>query len=655
MKLGTKIVLGFVATSLVFMVVNAIILFSLQSVKNGAQMLKDEIMPANDLVADLQYEMAMAALYVANFNFSSDPASWEKFEKEYNPAVTEELQNLLTLMSTGYAATDPARLELARTVNNNYQAFVEITKPLPDYLKHINDARLTVRNSYNGFLELAHAFSKTQNDSLLAELQGGVTPMNDMLLRHARINETATLIENGSQFYLNVLRAIIDRDLAFLDESDKFLALLRESTPKMLVGIKRQENRDMVASLDAAIDTCSTAVAEMRAAMSANLSTTAKRAEIRTAALDAATLLGQESTDMTNEVSDSSVSAITRVFMTMLTGMTLALAVSLLLAFFITRSITGPVSRIIDELSVGASEVDNASTQLSSSSNTLASGATENAASLEETSAALEELSSMTKRNADNAVEANALMNQAIQAVNHADTSMTEVIKAMDEISISGNEIGKIIKTIDEIAFQTNLLALNAAVEAARAGEAGAGFAVVADEVRNLAIRSADAAKSTSDLIAQTISNITSGSDMVNQTAENFKTVQSHASKVAELLGEVSEASREQSQGIGQITSAMTEMDKVTQSNAASAEESASAAGELSSQAASLLDAVDSMSGLIYGAGTRSGTGSAKTVTAAQNKKNSKNSTASSGKLKALPSSKASSAAILPMDDDFNF
>ncbi len=321
--------------------------------------------------------------------------------------------------------------------------------------------------------------------------------------------------------------------------------------------------------------------------------------------------------------------------------------VAIILAWRIIATIVNNLSRIIDGLASGAREVDNASTQLSSSSNTLAEGATENAASLEETSAALEELSSMTKRNADNAVEANSLMTAAIQAVGHADDSMTHVIKAMDEISVSGNEIGKIIKTIDEIAFQTNLLALNAAVEAARAGEAGAGFAVVADEVRNLAIRSADAARSTSDLIAQTISNISSGSDLVNQTAENFKTVHTHASKVAELISEVTEASKEQSQGIGQITSAMTEMDKVTQSNAASAEESASAAGELSSQAESLLEAVDSMNALVYG-----GSGGASKPKAAAPPKKSKEN----GKVKSLPSSSAEARnEALPMDDDLDF
>jgi len=287
-----------------------------------------------------------------------------------------------------------------------------------------------------------------------------------------------------------------------------------------------------------------------------------------------------------------------RFIVSMAVGAVLALILLSVIGALVLIGIRKTLGAITDTLNEAARQVDQSSGQLTVASNTLAEGATENAASLEETSAALEELSSMTRRNADNAAEANSLMSQATVAVGQADSSMSNVIRAMTDISASGQEIGKIIKTIDEIAFQTNLLALNAAVEAARAGEAGSGFAVVADEVRNLAIRSAEAAKNTAGLIAGTISNIDSGYEMVQNTAEAFQTVRTHSGKVAELLAEVAEASKEQAQGIGQISTAMNQMDKVTQTTAASAEESASAAGQLSSQAGQLLSAVDDLRAL---------------------------------------------------------
>ncbi len=261
------------------------------------------------------------------------------------------------------------------------------------------------------------------------------------------------------------------------------------------------------------------------------------------------------------------------------------LAVTVVGVFFFAKKISGAIQNAVVQMSEAATQVSAASSQVSAASQSLAEGSSEQASSIEETSSSLEEMSSMTKQNADNAGQADILMKQSKQIVERANSTLGSLTHSMKEISDASAETSKIIRTIDEIAFQTNLLALNAAVEAARAGEAGAGFAVVAEEVRNLAMRAADAARNTAGLIEGTVEKVKDGSELVAKTNEAFSEVSVSSGKVAELVGEIAAASREQSQGIDQINRAVSEMEKVTQMNAANAEESAAASEELNAQA----------------------------------------------------------------------
>ncbi len=279
----------------------------------------------------------------------------------------------------------------------------------------------------------------------------------------------------------------------------------------------------------------------------------------------------------------------------------IGLCAILALAIMITRSISKPINRIILSLSEGADQVSSASGQVSSASQSLAEGATEQAAGLEETSSSLEEMTSMTKQSAANAQQANALASQAKSAADKGGIEMEKMSSAINEIQSSASETAKIIKGIDEIAFQTNLLALNAAVEAARAGEAGKGFAVVAEEVRNLAKRSAEAAKSTSELIEKSVKNAQSGVDIASSVGKSLEEITTGVARTSELVSEISAAAEEQSQGIGQINSAISQMDQVTQSNAANAEESASASEELSAQAEEMTSVVNELQMLVDG------------------------------------------------------
>jgi len=299
-----------------------------------------------------------------------------------------------------------------------------------------------------------------------------------------------------------------------------------------------------------------------------------------------------------------SISAMNLLFIILLIVMA---TFSLVAGVIFTIRLVKPINRIVVGLTDGSDQVASASTQVSESSQHLAEGASEQASSLEETSSSLEEMSSMTKQNADNANHAKAMMNEARGVVEKANAQMAQLAEAIGQITRSSEETGKIIKTIDEIAFQTNLLALNAAVEAARAGEAGAGFAVVADEVRNLALRSAEAARNTSDLIEKTIKAVKNGNEMTASTQEAFRANAELSGKISQLVDEIATASEEQAHGIQQVNATVSEMDKVTQQTAANAEESASAAEEMNAQAQQMRVYVEELAAVVGVDMSRSG------------------------------------------------
>ena len=282
------------------------------------------------------------------------------------------------------------------------------------------------------------------------------------------------------------------------------------------------------------------------------------------------------------------------------------LVAGIVIATVMTTGLNKMLRQLAASLSDGSNQVAGAAGQVSSSSQSLAEGASEQAASLEETSSSLEELSSMTRRNSENAQKANELAKQSRTAADKGVGDMQSMNAAMEAIKNSSDDIAKIIKTIDEIAFQTNILALNAAVEAARAGEAGMGFAVVADEVRNLAQRSAQAAKETAAKIEGAISKTGQGVEISRKVGETLNEIVTKARQVDELAAEVASASREQTQGITQINLAVGQMDKVTQSNAANAEESAAAAEELNAQAAVMQQSVGELMALVGGSSHQS-------------------------------------------------
>ncbi len=277
------------------------------------------------------------------------------------------------------------------------------------------------------------------------------------------------------------------------------------------------------------------------------------------------------------------------------------LAGAIVSVLIVQRFVSKPLRGVVTVLSENADETSRAASTVASASQTMAQGASEQAAALEETTSALEEMASMTRRNAETAQQASALSAETQNAANNGNEAMSRMSNAINEIQRSATETAKIIKVIDEIAFQTNLLALNAAVEAARAGDAGKGFAVVAEEVRNLAMRSAEAAKNTASLIEQSVNSAKHGVGISQEAAKMLGEITAAATKVNSLISEIATASSEQAQGIDQVNRAVSQMDKVTQANAASAEEIASSATELAGFAGQVNGVVARLTTLVSG------------------------------------------------------
>ncbi len=406
-------------------------------------------------------------------------------------------------------------------------------------------------------------------------------------------------------------------NVTILSEAQECLALLRGSFSGMLAGGKAptQAEQDKVFALQSGLSSnlrspalclsekskadldalfSSPAWASLLAALKDGCVSSDKEASKRkaaeffanaTAVLDGIELIKKAELDsIQGRLAEAISSSAWRIWTTLAS---LAAAFLAILAFCVAmiRSVSSSLRAVAGHLDSGASETANAAADVFASSDALAQGSSEQAASIEETSASIEEMESMTSLSAENASKAAALAASALESSRRGAESMGRMRSAILAIKESSDSTAKIVKTIDEIAFQTNLLALNAAVEAARAGESGKGFAVVAEEVRSLAKRSAEAAKSTAAMIEESVARANGGVEMTEEAACVLGEISKDAESVSQLVAQISSASGEQASGISQISLAVVEMNKVIQSDAVNAEETASASEELSRQA----------------------------------------------------------------------
>ncbi len=600
MKLGTKIAVGFGVMLAIAMALGGLATVKMKGVVGDSVRLAEEYAPEALLASELERRVNRTMFAVRGYQYTGE----QKFLEDGRAAIGQVKETIGKLEKLAAEAAHLTLLkgaigEIKQTMTEYERLLAETEKEVAAQ-KQASDTLLEVAKNY---MAEAYNYLKDQNEAMAKEIAegAGADKLKERLQKITLVND---LIDLGNAARVANLGSRAWRDNKVMVEGIQKIFPDIEKKTKELEPITRQAaNKEQLKKIVSA-------AAAYKAGMQAFSDTQAALERIAAARLAAANKALEQSRnlmraagDQTQDIAKQAAASLSSAAATVLVGLAVALIVGVALAVFITRSITGPVRRVIVGLSEGAEEVASAAGQVSGASQSLAEGSSEQAASIEETSSSLEEMSSMTRRNADNAKEANRLMGEARAVVSAANEQMGRLTESMGEITRASEETSKIIKTIDEIAFQTNLLALNAAVEAARAGEAGAGFAVVADEVRNLAMRAAEAARSTAVLIEGTVKKVKDGSELVGRAEEAFRQVAGSSSKAADLVAEIAAASDEQAQGIGQINTAVSELDKVTQQNAANAEESASAAEEMSAQAESMKQMVAELVALAGGKG----------------------------------------------------
>ena len=662
-NLGMKIGAGFGALIIIACVLGGLAIFNMKQVGVNATMLDEEYVPEVAVANEIERTSMLTMYEMRGYGFTEDMS--------FLKAGREQLANLTSLIQQAQKLADESKnLELLSG------QVAEIRSPVEEYSKLVDETvamdekidgnRLGLDTAAKSFMESIGQYLSDQIKKSERQIQSNDSA-DRLLERSFKITKANDIIDVGNLLRISAWRSQAERDPAVIEAALPNFAKIDEIIEKDLLPLTTKSvDVAELKRVQEAAHNYQKNMEELQSNWRQLQELNKQRNVTADRVLQAANTTAEAGLDNTTRIADTAVKKLNSSSTVMIVGLVVALILGVLIAFFITRSITVPIgktvamlvemgkgrlnnrlkmeradeigtmaktmdefadtlqhqvvaalekladgnltsevkphddqdvignsllkthddlNRIVGEIMAATEQIAAGSSQVSSSSQSLSQGATESASSLEEITSSMTEMASQTKLNAENSTQASQLAGEARKAAETGNGQMEKMMTAMGEINQAGQDISKIIKVIDEIAFQTNLLALNAAVEAARAGRHGKGFAVVAEEVRNLAARSAKAAKETAELIEGSVQKTENGTEIASQTATSLQEIVTAITKTTDLVGEIAAASNEQAQGISQVNEGLSQIDQVTQTNTANAEEGAAAAEELSSQA----------------------------------------------------------------------
>jgi len=593
--LGMKITMGFGIIITIMLILGGIGVVNMNSAGNNSHALAEKYAPEVDVATRVERRIMKMMYEMRGYNFTEDE-NYLKAGVENLEAAKKRVEDMKTL-----SGKYPELVQLKESVGKIETAILEYEKliaAMDKTIKVLNSARTEMDASARDFVNSITNLISAQNKAMEKEINSGATPVQ-LLERHEKITLANDIIDLGNAIRTANFRSQAIRNMDAIKSQMGLFDKMDEKIDAALKITRLDRDINELEQVRKSKNRYKAAIEQMLAANDELEKINAGRVKYGNDALKDGETISRAGVKQTVDLLNETNSQLSTASMTMIIGLIVALIIGIVVAIFISKSITRPTIEAVRIIAEANSQVVAASDQISASSQSLAQGASEQASSIEEVSATVEESTAINNQNSENGREANALAKAANDAARSGNDKIQHLMTAMRKITESSEQIAKIIKTIDEIAFQTNLLALNAAVEAARAGEHGLGFAVVADEVKNLAQRSANAAKETAGIIEEALEEIKNGNKIAQETNEAFTEILEKAKKTSDLIGEISVSIREQAEGMNQIATAMGQIDQVTQQNAANSEEVAAAGEELNAQAISMMQSVEAIARIV--------------------------------------------------------